>query len=186
MHIFALGNSATINKVFKREFMKLRIVSDKKFVRDEVNSWSTFHFTWGEGNQETFHCSTTRYYSTKVDVYTDAPNEYKRLGGLTGECTFKKESNYQPDSNSSIEELTGLQLLSTPYNNGFGLQYPVNGHRASLSEGLYIPVYSEQKEGLFVFTYKKVEISNAETGTGMTLVRTVTIETYEEEEKFFK
>ena len=151
-------------------------IGEREIIKTKSHSWTSSHFTWGEGNQETYHVLTTTFFSTTIKIYVDNIDSYINKKGQTSDL----EIDYIPSINDKrLSDLTGMMIVSNhPYQSWPSWEkiIPI----PALSPGLYAFVNDIQADS-HSYIYERIKITDKI--DNLFLARTIiarTIETYEE------
>lgn len=156
-------------------------IGEKVFLGTDTHTWTTSHFTWGEGLQETDHVQSITRYLTEISIYVDDKKAYLDMNGLTTDAVMNEIPTVL-----SLGKLTGLNVLSNqPYPT---LNPMAGGLRIipCLSTGFYACIGSEAgvSDKQRSFLYRRIElIQNCD---NLTLVRKIKAYTQEQHEEMYR
>ena len=170
--------------------MKICIIFGEREVIDtDTRTWTTSHFTWGEGNQETDHVLTITHYRTNIKIYVDNPKAYSAMKGLTANVDIHEIPS--PSSSVGLSKLTGLciksNLLLNYYPNLYYSPQPVRKKLIPNLDGelyAYIENNNVGNEEQLSFYYRKIELTKF--SGEMTLVREINAYTQEQKEETYR
>lgn len=156
------------------------IIGEKKLIGTDTRSWTTSHFTWGEGTQYTDHYETTYHYLTEISVYVDDLQNYLDMNGLTSDADFSEVPTIY-----SLGKLTGLTIqLNQPYPTFSPM---AGGLRIipCLETGWFAYIGTEgTNDRQRSFIYRKIELTQS--CDNMALVRKIKAYTHESEESSYR
>lgn len=159
-------------------------IGEKELLGTDTHSWTTSHFTWGEGNQETEHVRTITRYLTKISVYVDDMQTYLKMNGLTTEAVMNEIPN--PLYHLSLSKLTGFNIKS---NNPYPYFRPLSGSLRTISclEGdfyAYVGTEAGVDDKQRSFYYRRIEL--VQSCDNLTKVRDIKAYTQEEHEEMYR
>lgn len=146
------------------------IIGEKQLLGTETRSWTTSHFTWGEGNQETDHELTITRYLTEISVFVDDVQSYLSMNGLTDDAVLDEIPN--PSYYLSLSKLTGLNIKSDILPRLEGKFFAYVGAEAGAND--------KQR----YFSYRKIELSPS--CDGLTLIRKIKAYTTDQHEEVYR
>ena len=155
------------------------VIGEKNIIRKETRSWTTSHFTWGEGSQVRDHFLTTTHFFTNIEVYVDEPELYLQYGLTSDEVIDHFDSIPNLKYIGIISLLTGLNLV---YYQDDRSIFTRNSLIPGVEKGILLFLGEEEHSICHSYSYKKIEL--VESPEKMVLMRKLKWHSKETEESF--
>ena len=133
-------------------------IGERKTTKTETQTWTTSHFTWGEGSQQRDHMRTITYYTTTIELYVDNIDDYIRKNGQTSDLTIYYIPNIS-DNPLCLSDLTGMMIVYNFIISSWQT-WAQNSPIAALGAGLYLYIKDDGHAENHKFVYERIKITD--------------------------